>query len=224
MELINENTRLAILTNPNSPYGDFRPVSEIEELCIKLKEKNIILLIDEAYIDFAPKSSVNLIKKHDNIIISKTFSKAWGAAGTRVGYMIANKKIINLLSNIQLTYPITGPSLKFINHLLDNTESIKDYVHATIQSRDKLCDLLEANNYDVLRSHTNSIHFHEKKGDNQKSIKSLEDHGVAFKCGAKLTGTMVTVPLDDRKTWIRLSVGPGIENSKFILNMISNNK
>ena len=83
---VNENTRLAIFTNPGSPYGDFTNIKQISELCTALNKKGVILLVDEAYVDFAPKSCVELLNKHENMLISRTFSKGWGGAGTRVGY------------------------------------------------------------------------------------------------------------------------------------------
>ena len=219
-DVLTANTRLVILTNPNSPFGDNRSVEEIRVLCELLHKRGIVFLIDEAYVDFGTESSVELIKEFDNVVISRTFSKAWGAAGARVGYLLGSREIIELVSNIQLTYPITGPSLKFVNHLLDHKPEIEEYIQQTVISRDLLCNLLEESGYDVVRSEANSIHFHETMGDNTQSIKSLEGSGVSFKCGGRLTGTKVMVPTDDRTSWIRLSVGPGIEKSPFITKMI----
>ena len=100
LKYTNKKTRLVILANPNSPYGDYKRKNEINELASNLKEKNIILLVDEAYVEFSPGSMVKLIKTHNNLLISRTFSKAWGAAGCRVGYIIGNKKIVDLLGAI----------------------------------------------------------------------------------------------------------------------------
>ena len=160
------------------------------------------------------------MKKYKNTIISRTFSKAWGAAGSRAGYLVADEGLINLVSKVQTTYPITGAGIKFISFLLDNREEVEKYVEQTIKDRDLLCDLLENAGYDVLRSHTNSIHLHESKGDNQETIGILDKHGVAFKCGGRITGTMVNVPGDSRTTWVRLSVGPGIQDTEFIKEIL----
>ena len=81
-----------------------------------------------------------------------------------------------------------------------------------------MCDLLE-NNYDVIKSHTNSIHLHEKNGDNSKTVEILNKYNLAFKSGNVETGTPVTIPGDDRKTWIRLSVGDGIESLPFVRDL-----
>lgn len=220
-QAVNEKTRLVILTNPNSPYGDYKTPGEIESLCKFLEERGIIFLIDEAYVDFSQGSCVEFIKKYKNVVVSRTFSKAWGAAGIRTGYLVASAPLIELVSKVQLTYPITGVSVKFASFLLDNYEYIENYARQTAQDRDELCSLLRNSGYDVVPAETNTIHFHESNGDNQKTISILESHGVAFKCGGKLTGTMVRVPMDDRGTWIRLSVGPGIQDAPFIKEILS---
>ena len=77
---------------------------------------------------------------------------------------------------------------------------------------------LEDSNYDVIKSHTNSIHFHESFSDNSETIRKLRKEGLSFKSGDKKTGTPVRIPGDDRETWIRLSVGPDID--KIIGNII----
>ena len=220
MAAVNNNTRLVVLTNPNSPYGDHKGTFEIEPLCRFLEKRGITLLIDEAYVDYSPGSCMELVKKYKNTIISRTFSKAWGAAGSRAGYLVADEGLISLVSRVQTTYPITGAGIKFISFLLDNRDEVENYVEQTIRDRDLLCDLLEDAGYDVLRSHTNSIHLHETNGDNQKTVGILDKHGVAFKCGGRITGTMVNVPGDPRTTWVRLSVGPGIQGTEFIREIL----
>ena len=220
MEAVTDETRLVILTNPNSPYGEHRSPASIEPLCKFLEERNIVMLIDEAYVDFSPGGCLELVKRYKNVLISRTFSKAWGAAGIRVGYLIANEALIELVSKIQLTYPLPGVSVKFASFLLDNHEEVETYIENTMRDRDTLCDLLERANYDVLRSHTNTIHLHEKEGDNSATIAILQKHGVAFKHGGALTGTMVSVPNDERGSWIRLSLGAGIQDTPFIKEIL----
>ncbi len=207
---VNENTRLVVVSNPFSPIGDYKDVNQLKKVCEYLKEKNIIFLIDEAYVDFGPGTVLSLINEYDNVIISRTFSKAFGAAGIRVGYLLGNDKLIKLITKVQLTYPLSSTSVKFASFLLDNVSEVEKYSKDSKRDRDILCDLLESKDYDVIRSHTNSIHFHESNGDNSKTSNKLLSHGLAFKSGNMKTGTPVKVPGDDRGTWIRLSIGPGI--------------
>ena len=87
---INDNTDLVILANPNSPMGEYKQFEEI----IPILEKGVPTLIDEAYIEFKEQneSFVKHIDKYPNLIITKTFSKAFGAAGCRVGCVISNPR------------------------------------------------------------------------------------------------------------------------------------
>jgi len=224
---INKKTSFVLLTNPNSPFGDYKKTKEIEAFCKTLKKKNIPLLLDEAYVDFAPSSSIKLIKKYNNLFILRTLSKSWGGAGIRFGYIIGNKTIVNLLNNLQLTYPISNISLKFAKYLFENKKINKKYSDQTKKNREFICKILKKYNYDVVNSHTNSIHLHEKEGDNSKTINRLKKNGFAFKFGSKKTGTKVEIPGDNRRNWIRLSIGSSKDKNLikiFKLNTKKKNK
>lgn len=218
MKEVDNNTRLVAIPNPNSPIGDYKTTEEFRDICCYLKQRNILFLIDEAYVDFGPGTVLELIHEYDNVVISRTFSKAMGGAGIRVGYLLGAAPTIKLITKAQLTYPLSGVSVKFASFLLDHADETAQYVGHTIKSRDRLCRRLAEKGYDVITSHTNSIHFHESNGDNSNTIKRLTSRGFAFKSGDMATGTPVKIPGDDRGTWIRLSVGPNIDS--LILNAL----
>lgn len=214
IEEIDNKTSLVILANPNSPYGDFKESKELEELCMYTLEKNITFLIDEAYVEFAPGNCLKLINKYKNVLVSRTFSKAWGAAGIRIGYLIGEKSMINNISNVQQAYPISGPSLRFAEYLLENDYEVKTYSENTVKERNKACQMLKGTNlYDVFNSHTNFIHIHERTGKNENLKKVLDESGIAYKFGAVMPG-------DDRKTWVRLSIGPNTTSLPFFRSLL----
>ena len=217
---INSDTRLVVISNPFSPIGEYKTIGELKELCKVCAEKDIILLIDEAYVDFSPDTVLPLINEFDNVVISRTFSKAFGAAGIRVGYLIGSQKLIEVVTKVQLTYPLSNVSVKFASYLLNHWDEVATYAYDTILGRDNLCRLLSGGGYDVINSHTNSIHFHEANGDNSKTVDVMNNYGLAFKSGDTKTGTPVMVPGDDRKTWIRLSVGPDIDKMDFVGDIV----
>ena len=101
---INAQTRLVILSNPSSPIGDYQSIDKIEELCKKLLKKGIVLVIDEAYHEFSPGSVVSLVNKFENIVITRTMSKACGLAGMRVGYLISSPRIYEILDKLRLAF------------------------------------------------------------------------------------------------------------------------
>ena len=88
--------------NPNLPIEyEFseKYKKEILKIC---KKNNILLVYDEAYYHFGSKSEVQRVKKHKNLIVMRTFSKAWGLSGIRLGYMIANNKSVIMFLNADL--------------------------------------------------------------------------------------------------------------------------
>ena len=213
---INDDTSLVVISNPFSPIGEYKTIEEIRELCKVCASKDIILLIDEAYVDFSPGTLLPLIEEYDNVVISRTFSKAFGAAGIRVGYLLGSQRLINIVTKVQLTYPLSNVSVKFASYLLSNWDEVDSYSKRTVLGRENLCEILSGGGYDVINSHTNSIHFHESNGDNSETVNIMNSYGLAFKSGDTKTGTPVMIPGDDRQTWIRLSVGPDIDKMKFL--------
>ena len=213
---INDDTSLVVISNPFSPIGEYKTIEEIRELCRVCASKDIILLIDEAYVDFSPGTLLPLIEEYDNVVISRTFSKAFGAAGISVGYLLGSQRLIDIVTKVQLTYPLSNVSVKFASYLLSNWDEVDSYSKRTVLGRESLCEILSGGGYDVINSHTNSIHFHESNGDNSETVNIMNSYGLAFKSGDTKTGTPVMIPGDDRQTWIRLSVGPDIDKMKFL--------
>ena len=206
---INDNTDLVILANPNSPMGEYKQFEEI----IPILEKGIPTLIDEAYIEFNEQneSFVKHIDKYPNLIITKTFSKAFGAAGCRVGCVISNQENIELIGKFRQMYEISGVSMKYCEWLLDNTGLIEDYWKDIERERNflifrlnKIGDLIDSVN-------CNWIHFNTPD-DNKKTKEVFDKHNVLVK--------YCTIPHDDRKNWCRLTISPGMCDEDFFKELL----
>jgi histidinol-phosphate aminotransferase len=215
---ITQSTKMVVLANPNSPYGDNKSINDIENLLVNLHSKKIYLLLDEAYVDFGDESLVSLVNKYKYLIVLRTFSKAWGAAGARIGYCISNSKNIQQLEKVQLTYPVSNVSLKFAIYLCDNKKIVEDYANGTILERDILIKELRNRGYKVLSSSNNSIHFHDSFS-NKKATEIFKKHNVSFKTGSSAS-TPLVVPGDNNKDWIRISVGKGIMETEYIKELL----
>lgn len=90
-----------IFPNPNAPTGVYKELSEIEDIIAANKDS--IVIIDEAYIDFGGKSCVPLTEKYDNLLVIRTFSKSSSMAGARIGYAVGNKKLIKYLNDVKFS-------------------------------------------------------------------------------------------------------------------------
>ena len=95
---ISSKTKLIFLCNPNNPTGTLVPARKLVDFCDTASKKTIVFS-DEAYYDYIEKpnypSMISAVKKGDNVIVSKTFSKVYGMAGLRIGYLVAKPEIAN---------------------------------------------------------------------------------------------------------------------------------
>lgn len=128
LSAINNETKLIVIANPNHT-GTSIPELDLIEILRVARDKEALVLIDEAYHHFYEKTMLPYINDYDNLIIIRTFSKAFGIAPLRIGYAISNKDIIAQLYRVKLTHEITGISAKFGEYLLDHPEIMDNYVN-----------------------------------------------------------------------------------------------
>ncbi len=110
IDLISDDLKLIYLDNPNNPTGQIIPLEAIEKVLKVALGKNIVVIVDEAYGDYMNEnnSAVNLIPKYENLIVTKTFSKAYGLAGLRGGYIIQNEDLTKAMKNINTPYEMSS--------------------------------------------------------------------------------------------------------------------
>ena len=203
---ITHDTNLVILANPNSPMGEYKSFDEIRTLL----EQDVMVLIDEAYIEFTDNESmIQYIDEYPNLLVTRTFSKGFGAAGCRVGMTFGHKDTIELLSKFRQMYEITGVSLKYCEFLLNNYKLVDTYIQEVKEEKKKLVSMLKG--YDVIDSNCNWIHFNTTD-DNLKTKQIFDKHKVLVK--------YCELPHDDRKNWCRLTIQPNITRQEFITELL----
>jgi histidinol-phosphate aminotransferase len=108
---IRDDTRLVFIANPNNPTGTFIPAAEIEDFLAKVPS-HVVVVLDEAYNEFlAPQDqfeSAEWVKKYPNLLVSRTFSKAYGLAGLRVGFAIAQPALTDLLNRVRQPFNVNS--------------------------------------------------------------------------------------------------------------------
>ena len=110
-----------IFPNPNAPTGVFEPLEKVEEII--RSNPDVVVMVDEAYIDFGGKSALPLLEKYDNLLIVQTFSKSRAMAGMRIGYCIGNEKLIHYLNDVR--FSINSYTMNIPAQIL-GVESVKD--------------------------------------------------------------------------------------------------
>jgi histidinol-phosphate aminotransferase len=127
--------KIVVICSPNSPTGNTVLPEEIEKI---LRSANSIVVVDEAYNEFGGESCVPLMDKYANLVILRTFSKAFGMAGLRVGYLLAGSLVINELLKVKQPYNLNVFSQTAACLVMQNLPLFKDRVNKILQEREKL--------------------------------------------------------------------------------------
>ena len=132
-------SRLIFLSYPNNPTGNCFSETEVRTV---IEEFNGIVVMDEAYYDFSQKSFVREIKKHNNIVVLRSFSKI-GLAAMRVGFGVADSLIIQEINKVRLPYNSNMLSQSFAEHLIKNFEQVQTQINYILDERSRLISELE---------------------------------------------------------------------------------
>ena len=144
---INEDTQFILIANPNSPLGDYYSFDKIKLLL----ETGIHVIVDEAYIELTDKVSlVDKVKYYDNLTVLRTFSKGYGAAGCRVGYIVSSKKNIEIYSKFRFMYEISSISAKYCEFILDNILYFNRYTEKTYNEKKELVNRLIEKGFKII--------------------------------------------------------------------------
>lgn len=194
---VNNNTRLVFLCNPNNPTGTLLPADQLRAFISEVSERAVIFA-DEAYCDYIEEpdypSMVEFVKEGANVIVSRTFSKVYGLAGIRIGYLIARPDIIRRLSANLVSY-INTAALAAANEALDE----RDFYLFSLE-RNKICKQMIYDNLENLglkytKSHGNFVFF--------ETGKPID----AFSKAMAIEGVDVGRPFPPYTKWCRISTG-----------------
>lgn len=197
---------LVYICSPNNPTGNQFEANLVLEIVNSLEDK--LVLLDEAYVEFANYSLVSHVRTHNNLIVLRTFSKAFGLAGARVGYLVSNEELAEVFrSNIQSPYPLNSFSIKMASLMLSKSRYISDSVQMIKAERNRVYnELSEIRGLNVYRSDANFIFF-EAFGEYNKILRELAKREIQV----KMFGNM-----ENYEGCIRVTIGTRKMNDAFL--------
>lgn len=151
------NAKLIFICSPNNPTGNIVSNDKIKKIASNVDS---IVIVDEAYGEFSKTSIIDEVENFDNIIVLKTFSKAYGLAGARVGYAITNNNLITALNSVKSPYNLSTLSQKMATFVLKNTQEYKKRIKFLIEQRQYLFNELSNNeNIKIYSSEANFLYL-----------------------------------------------------------------
>ena len=189
-----------VIANPNAPTG----VSEMEDIRfiedIAAANPDSVVIVDEAYVDFGGVTALPLVRKYDNVIVIRTFSKSRAFAGIRIGFAIGNTRLIKYLNDVKYSvnsYTMNRPAIELGLASLSDDGYFTKTISDVIRTRQWTVEELRSRGFEVTDSKTNFV-FASPAGISAKELfEKLRERGIYVRWWDK----------DRLRDWLRISVG-----------------
>lgn len=197
LDVLTEKTKIVILCTPNNPTGNTENVEMVEEV---IDSTNALVFLDEAYVEFADKS---IDVDAENVVIARTFSKAFGLANLRIGYALLPEWLINPFRAASTPFPVSTPAERAAIAALDDLEWMRDCVRKIKAERERVYREL-SKIVEVYPSQANFLFF---KSPTENLVEELMKRGIIVRDCRNFIGC-------DRH--VRVSIGKPEENDMFL--------
>jgi histidinol-phosphate aminotransferase len=205
---IGPNTRVVFIANPNNPTGTLATAGEFEEFMAAVPPHTVVVY-DEEYFEYVRRpdspDALSYVRDGRNVLVLRTFSKAYGLAGLRIGYGVAREGLIALVSQVRSPFNTTRLAQIAAVAALDDDEHVRRTAELTIRGRARLCEGLEALGLKAHPSEGNFVLL-ETSNDGADVSRGLEEHGIIVR-------PMRGYGLPNH---IRVTVGTPEQNEKFL--------
>lgn len=173
LDAITDDTRVVVLLNPNNPIGNVYTDDEVERVIDKAEKVGAVVIIDEAYHFFCPKTFIRYAVERNNVAVLRTFSKAYSIAACRLGVICGSEEIIRYVKNARLTFDVNSIALLFGERLLDNPEILEKMVQDENEGKNWTLQALEKSGYEC-RDCTGNFIFIRPKNSAAEVAERLE--------------------------------------------------
>ena len=202
IQAVNESeAALAVVCNPNNPTGNALTTDAIEMIARSI---DCAFLVDEAYVEFYGVSAVSLVKKYPNLIIARTFSKAYGLAGARVGYMIANADVTKMIEKTYMPYHMNTLSLVTADIVYQMRDEYVPRIQMMIAERKRMSERLST--LEGIKVYPSSTNFVLIKYD---KATALNEYLESLNIGVRSFGNAPRL-----ENCLRISMGTREENDE----------
>ncbi len=198
-----EKTRLIFIASPNNPTGNCISADEVRELAQSVPEAMVIL--DEAYVEFADSSLLKDVEDPDNVLVLRTFSKAFGLAGLRVGYAVVPKWLASIYKKVSMPFTVNSIALIAAMAALDDKEHLRRSVELVKHGRKYLTENLQLK---VYPSQANFVLVDVAPANSYEVYEALLKEGLVVRNCTSFRGA--------GDSFIRISVGTQQQNEQVV--------
>ena len=175
---ISEETRMVLIANPNQPTGTRLEPELLERVVARSRACGAIVLLDEAYHPFCRDTGMSLLPMYEDLLIARTFSKGWGLAGLRLGYLVGSPENLRQIAKVKSLYDVNAFALAAAACLLDEADWIEAHVAEVVAGRERLRTGLQELGFRPFESHTNFVMARVPAGaDPARLVRDLRQAG-----------------------------------------------
>jgi histidinol-phosphate aminotransferase len=171
--------KLFCLPNPDSPTGTVFTASEMKSIIEGCGKVGALILVDEAYFPFYDESVVGFTQKYNHLVVARTFAKAWGLAGLRIGYLAASPDVAKILHKVRPMYEVNTLSVMYMEKMLDHREQMEESVKRLKAGKKYFLDEMSNLGFKTLHGEGNFLHVNF--GEKKTQIISALDKMVLFR-------------------------------------------
>jgi len=198
----NEKTKMIFISSPNNPTGNCIPEAEMRAIIESVPK--VMVVIDEAYVEFADSSLVNLVKEYENVLVLRTFSKAFGLAGLRVGYAVIPEWLASAYKKVSIPFSVNSIAIKAAIVALRDKAHLRKCVKLVKHEREFLLENLQRRFLRVYPSQANFVLVDVSPRKSYEVYEELMKNGLIVRDCASFRGA--------GDSFIRITVGTSEQN------------
>jgi histidinol-phosphate aminotransferase len=202
-------TRLVIVCNPNNPSATALPPAAIDAFAAELP-RHVALVLDEAYIEFSmlqdPDESLDLLDRHPNLVLLRTFSKVYGLCGLRAGYALGSEEFRLAVDRVRQPFSVNALAQAAAAEAMNHVDEVERRVEQTAIERLHVESALQERGLETTDSQANFSWVSLGDRDEDEVVRGLEERGVIVRAGRAL----------GQAGWMRVTYGTRHENDRFL--------